>query len=109
MFDKDLVLVDHFLIERGEIANNAYHACAHETKTLFTQFQGELEEKDHILEEREKMLQAQELKIIDLGNDLVHYIQKLKATSTFTLERDNLAKEAEERASLSDTVYKELA
>lgn len=33
----------------------------------------------------------QEDKIIDMGNNLVDHIQKLKIASTFTLERDTLA------------------
>lgn len=43
----------------------------------------------------------EEAKIIDLGNDLINSTQKLKVAPNFALERDNLAKQAEERATLA--------
>lgn len=55
-----------------------------------------------MLEEHEKLLRVQEAKIIDLDNDLINYTQNLKAVSSFSLERDNLTKEAEEYARLNN-------
>lgn len=55
-----------------------------------------------MLEEHEKLLRVQEAKIIDLDNDLINYTQNLKAVSNFSLERDNLTKEAEEYARLNN-------
>lgn len=86
------------MLRVGKNANNAYSARAYEAKALFPQFQWALIEKDRILEECEKLLMVQEAKIIDLGNDLVDCTQKLKAISTFSFERENLAKATDEQA-----------
>lgn len=48
------------------------------------------------------MLEVQEVKFSDFGRDLVYRAQKLKVVSTFALERDNLAKDAEEWARLAE-------
>lgn len=50
----------------------------------------------------EKLFGVQETKIMDLSNDLVDRTQNLKVTSIFAVEKDKLAKEAEERACVAE-------
>lgn len=89
------------LLKEGEITNNAYHAHVYKAKVVIAQLQEALGKKNRVLKENEKLLGVQEAKIIDLGNDLVDHTQKLKASSTFALERDTLAKEAKEQAKMA--------
>lgn len=68
------------LIRKRKISNNAYHTRVHEAGAPITLFHKAVKENDKMLEEKETCLRVLETTIIDIGNNLVNYIQKLKAT-----------------------------